>query len=430
MKKNMMLRSDLKSIDNSSREAMLACLTCGIGNMPTTEVTTITGEAPMNTSDALAFFSDDMSILGESHPGVATDQTLGFGGSSGTSLQTDLLLFGYGLHVSVEPISFSAHANSWTPPVPVPPAVAGPYSAPASLDVFTDRDVVNAGVAGPAAGLTAAYLSWGQPAWLAMAHFLQAYRFQWIVGGRDIVVDEPLVDVAYFTGADGAEGFGTSEVAVLPYFRQVNERLRLLGQPQIALPITHRRYGSSSALGGASLYHPTRDYETAPASWGSSIAGCCDMPFRKFRSPCFLERNVPINIGLVRSNDYHYDELIRNLSVTENGSSGPTGFYPDALMGPSVAGIPELSSDTGAAVTTVVQQNRIPFKGGAWQISFFLKGLEIPRVCREPLFDICTMAGSSVGGIWNPAAGGIMRRDGSVMALNGQPVGSQVVHGG
>lgn len=413
-KKNMMLRSDLKQINTSSPAATRQCLTCGFGDIPVSEFTTITGEVPMLDSDIATTFSDDMEILGTSNPGVQTDRSLSFAGGTNATIQTDLLLLGYGLHVTVEPKSFSIHANGFTPAAATTPPTA--FGPPASPDVFVDADAANQG---PAAGLTAGHLIWGQSAWQAMAHFLKAYRFQWIVNTRDIVVDELLNDVAYVASADGAEGFGTSEIAAMPYFRRVNERLRLLGAPNLALPITHRRYGSMA--GGASVFHPTRDFDTAPLSWGSPIAGCCDMPFRKFARPCLIERNVPINIQLVSSNLYHLNEMRRNLSITDNGRGAGTvdSYSPDALMGPSTAGLPELTADTGVPVTTVVQQQRVFFKGGFFEVKLFFVGYELPPVCRRSVLDICD--------IWAPGQGGILRGDGSVMGLNGQPVGSQVI---
>src|SRR5208282_1511707 len=311
------------------------CLRCSFGNVPVIEEVVWTIPLPLAVEEATATFGDTVNLLSGSPsvPGVASiDSTFLINGI----LQTDILTQGVGVHIFCEPMSFSTIGNAWVAPeVPIAP--------PPSPDVWTLNDIDNlaigsADLVGSSSDLAffPASLEWGADVWRAGWNFINAYQFQWRTSQRELVLNELAADISYFGSFADAEAAGTSEVAIIEYVATVNATYRSKGSATIFLPVNFRRVGSVQIGGAAAtdnfgVFHPTRDFDLAPVTWGGlrwQGYGCRGQMYRPVESPCFLERGIPIGMIFIAQDAVHQAQMIEALTI-DNEPFG-TNMVPDA----------------------------------------------------------------------------------------------------
>src|ERR1700721_104857 len=219
------------------------CLKCGFGNIPVTEEVVWTCVLPLKDTEIQSTFGDIINLFGgNSTPaGVqSVDSTFLINGI----LQTDLFCTGIGIHVFVEPLTFTALGNGWTAP-------ATSASSPPSADAWTVNDLANGALGGVTTGITPASLNWGTDAWAAGWNFINAYQLQLRTNQRELMLNEMLADVSYFASFGDAVASGTPEVAVIEYAALANARYRALASATIFLPANFRRYGAVGTAAGS-----------------------------------------------------------------------------------------------------------------------------------------------------------------------------------
>jgi hypothetical protein len=369
------------------------CVRCGFGNIPVVEEVVWTIPIPLTADEALATFGDTVNLLSGSSsvPGVASiDSTFLINGI----LQTDILTMGVGVHVFHEPMSFSTIGNAFAAP-------AETAVPPPSPDVFTANDEA-AEAFGDGVSLTPAVFEFGWPTWRAGWNFINAYQFQWKVSQRELVLNELAADVSYFASFADAEAAGTSEVPIIEFVAAVNATYRTKGSGTIFLPVSFRRVGSvndDSVVSNVGIFHPTRDFDLAPVTWGGLRVqgyGCRGEMFRKVESPCFLERGIPIGMIFLSQDAVHQAAMLEALTIT-NDPFGTTvevdeNLSCDTRVGPLAgAGVPVnfpeannnvMLEQTLDATPVLIQQSvnvcRQIFKGGILKIGIKIKGWEMP----------------------------------------------------
>ncbi|HTQ47934.1 MAG TPA: hypothetical protein VMI75_34490 [Polyangiaceae bacterium] len=379
------------------------CLKCGFGNVPVIEEVVWTCLLPLSHNAVQRTFGDIVSLTagGGTPEGVCSvDSTFAIN----CILQTDLFCTGIGVHVFVEPHIFTAIGNGWTAP-------ATPTSPPPSPDVWTENDAVNGALGGlvPVSGqfpLTPASLSWGGDAWEAGWNFMNAYQLQFRTNQRELMINEMLSDVAYFASFGDAVAAGTSECAVIEYAALANAQYRALGSGVIFLPANFRRYGGVGTTASTSLglFHPTRDFDFAPQTWGGikfQGTACRGQMYRQVEKPCFFERGIPIDMKFIAVDACHQARFQAALAI--DSFTGSQNLQPDvnvsgytltATTGPYEQSL-DLTTPTNIPQATTVE--RQVFKGGIFKVAVKLKGWEMPGAwkawCQKNLPQI--LAGSS-----------------------------------
>jgi hypothetical protein len=354
------------------------CLRCSFGNIPVIEEVVWTIPLPLTADEALATFGETVNLLSGSSsvPGVASiDSTFLINGI----LQTDILAQGIGCHVFCEPMSFSTIGNAW-----LAPAVT--TAPPPSPDVFTAEDEANSVLGVDEENpMSPAVFEFGNPVWRAGWNFINAYQFQWKTSQRELVLNELAADVAYFGSFADAEAAGTSEVAIIEFVAAVNAVYRSKGSASIFLPVSFRRVGSVGAAGAnTGVFHPTRDFDLAPVTWGGlrfQGYGCRGQMYRPVESPCFLERGIPIGMLFQSQDSVHQAQMMEALTI--NNSPFGTNVSPDEnLSATTLTGAAVMLEQTLDAVPLLVPQQvnveRQVFKGGILKIAIKVKGWEMP----------------------------------------------------
>jgi hypothetical protein len=362
------------------------CLRCSFGNVPVIEEVVWTIPLPLAIEEATATFGDTVNLLSGSSsvPGVASiDSTFLINGI----LQTDILTQGVGVHVFCEPMSFTTIGNAWLAPVV-------PVAPPPSPDVWTVNDINNFALGTEVGdstdlGFFPASLEWGADVWRAGWNFINAYQFQWRTSQRELVLNELAADISYFGSFADAEAAGTSEVPIAEFVATVNATYRSKDSATIFLPVNFRRVGSvtASAPGAVNtgIFHPTRDFDLAPVTWGGlrwQGYGCRGQMYRPVESPCFLERGIPIGMQFVVQDAVHQANMLEALTI--NNEPFGTNVLPDVNVtaGPSLTGgsvMLEQTLDTAPTLTAqqVFVGNQV-FKGGILKLAIKLKGWEMP----------------------------------------------------
>ena len=382
----------------NAEAAAQKCLRCGFGNVPVVEEVVWTIPLPLTSEEATTTFGDTVNPLSGSSavPGVASiDSTFLINGI----LQTDILTQGIGVHVFCEPTSFSTIGNAWAAP-------ATPVDPPPSPDVYTQNDIffgaLGTGVSTADEGLeqffSPAVFEWGAATWRAGWNFINAYQFQWKTSQRELVLNELAADISYFGSFADAEASGTSELPVVEFVALVNAQYRAKDSATIFLPVNFRRVGSvglgTSTTANIGIFHPTRDFDLAPVTWGGlrwQGYGCRGQMYRQIESPCFLERGIPIGMIFIAQDAVHQAQMIEALTI-DNEPFG-TNVVPDVNVGDTTTLVGGPLSTIGAANSVMIEQtldstpilvsqsvnvNRQIFKGGIFKLGIKIKGWEMP----------------------------------------------------
>lgn len=383
------------------------CLRCGFGNVPVVEEVVWTIPLPLTAEEAQTTFGDTVNPLSGSSavPGVASiDSTFLINGI----LQTDILAQGIGVHVFCEPMTFSTIGNAFNAP-----SVQGETSS--SPDVVTLNDVDNGALGGDMTFATPALFEWGSATWRAGWNFINAYQFQWKTSQRELVLNELAADISYFGSFADAQASGTSELPIAEFVALVNATYRAKNSSTIFLGVTHRRVGSVTAGGGTTganigIFHPTRDFDLAPVTWGGlrwQGYGCRGQMYRPVESPCFLERGIPIGMIFIAQDAVHQAQMIESLTIdnepfgfnvlpdvnvgdlTSLGTTGTIAAATVAAGGVDAVMLEQTLDATPGYATQVVNNNRQIFKGGIFKLGIKIKGWEMPggwkSYCQENL---------------------------------------------
>jgi hypothetical protein len=360
------------------------CLRCSFGNIPVIEEVVWTIPLPLTATEALSTFGETVNLLSGSSavPGVASiDSTFLINGI----LQTDILAQGVGVHVFCEPMSFSTIGNAFTAPA-VPAA-----TTPPSPDVVTLNDLAQEAL-GPdvntdPANFFAAVFEFGSPTWRAGWNFINAYQFQWKTSQRELVLNELAADVSYFGSFADAEAAGTSEVAIIEFVALVNAVYRSKNSATVFLPVSFRRVGSVTvAAANVGIFHPTRDFDLAPVTWGGlrfQGYGCRGQMYRPVESPCFLERGIPIGMLFQSQDAVHQAQMLEALTI-DNEPFG-LNVLPDENLGGATGAaatatmmLEQTLDAVPINVSQIVNVGRQIFKGGILKIAIKIKGWEMP----------------------------------------------------
>lgn len=363
------------------------CIRCSFGNVPVIEEVVWTIPLPLTADEALATFGDTINLLSGSSSvaGVASiDTTFLINGI----LQTDIRAQGIGVHVFHEPMSFSTIGNAFTAP-------STEEAPPPSPDVFTSNDLAN-GALGTVTAATfgPAVFGWGESVWRAGWNLINAYQFQWRTSQRELVLNELAADVSYFGSFADAEAAGTSEIPIIEFVAMVNATYRAKGSTSIFLPVDFRRVGSVQVGGAAAannfgVFHPTRDFDLAPVTWGGlrwQGYGCRGQMYRQIESPCFIERGIPIGMQLIAQDAVHQAAMIEALTIN-NGALGENINLDENLSCTSAGGgepgtghvmLEQTLDAVPALVPQTVNTCRDNFKGGTLKLAIKIKGWEMP----------------------------------------------------
>jgi hypothetical protein len=366
---------------------------CPFTQTPVVEYTTQTAVLPLSDSAITSTFGDQINILNfVGHQAGITSLDTSF--ISAGILQTNLFCTGIGIHFFSEPESFSTIGNSIATSI---------TTTPVSPDVWTHNDVINgalgASLATSPGSIIPAVFEWGMAAWNAMWNLANGYQFIWTFCQRYQLLNELVADLCYFSSYAEGEGFGTSDVAVQQYVKQVNATYRSLSGGSVFMLPNYRRVGAVNVTGtggsltgtGTGVFHPTSDYQVAPVSWGGirNQGGTCCQPFRKMAKPIFLQAGLPIGMRLQAQDQYNVTQMQRYLSISEGAGTNTTALvqqdstlngYSIAATGVGVApaGL-ELTLDQGGNqfASQSVNTDRALFKGGQFKMATLLKGFEV-----------------------------------------------------
>jgi hypothetical protein len=252
---------------------------------------------------------------------------------------------------------------------------------------------------------SAALFEFGADVWRAGWNFINAYQFQWRTSQRELVLNELAADVSYFGSFADAQASGTSEVPIIEFVAATNALYRAKGSNSIFLPVNFRRVGSvnsASATVNVGVFHPTRDFDLAPVTWGGlrwQGYGCKGQMYRPIESPCFLERGIPIGMQFVVQDSVHQSIMLQAVTIT-NDPLG-TNVEPDANLSdftnidpaPVTPGTPTGGAIVAGGVNTMLEQTldtapvlvsqsvntaREIFKAGILKIGIKIKGWEMP----------------------------------------------------
>jgi hypothetical protein len=359
------------------------CLRCSFGNVPVIEEVVWTIPLPLTPTEATQTFGETVNLLSGSSvvPGVASvDSTFLINGI----LQTDILAQGIGVHVFCEPMSFSTIGNAF-----VAPTVPNPNTPP-SPDVVTANDYLNGALGPQVTGVVppnffSAVFEFGAATWRAGWNFINAYQFQWKTSQRELVLNELAADVSYFGSFADAEAAGTSEVPIIEFVALVNAQYRAKGSQTVFLPVNFRRVGSVTVGGNnVGVFHPTRDFDLAPVTWGGlrwQGYGCRGQMYRQVESPCFIERGIPVGMLFQSQDAVHQAQMLEALTIT-NEPFG-TNVLPDENLGSTTSTgettmLEQTLDSPPINVAQVVNVGRQTFKGGILKIGIKIKGWEMP----------------------------------------------------
>jgi len=298
--------------------------------------------------------------------------------------QTFFIACYLGFHVETEPMQWDTIGNAWTTPETAAATV------PPSPDTWTSADSIPLGFGegGAFAGqlLTPAVLQWGWWANYAAWHLVRGYNIRWKIGQHTNIMDEVLRHTAYMPPNAQEGSASSSEVDIVDFVNQMNERYASLGSALIFLKTNYLRIGSVSTAGVAPFpgaFEPTRDFDRVGATFGgmdlrSMLRG--NSEFRKLALPYVIKPGVPIGITLQENDTDQGDQMRRAMDIT-NGLGGvipPSETEFTNISAAATSFAPERTLD---GVYPTSGQNflnlRTIFKGGDFKLSLMIKGFEV-----------------------------------------------------
>jgi hypothetical protein len=299
--------------------------------------------------------------------------------------QTNFVACYVGFIMEPEPLCFTARGNAFTHPT------TG-VAKPPSPDVFTQLDRANGALGAAIAAGTAVALPavWRHGWWANYVcwHMSRAYNYRWKIGQHVNICDDQLRHTAYMPPSAQEGSASSSEVDVITFERNMNQRYDSLGTALDFSHVDFLRIGSHLA-GGANIgnFTPTRDFEIVGATYGgmdlrSMLNGNKEM--RKLCVPYVIPRGVPIGIFLQECDSVEGDQMRQFLSITQGfGGSIPPIITPDAnwLAAPTATGAAVMLERTldGFDVPQQVDAERVVYQSGDLKLTLPIRGFEVSQ---------------------------------------------------
>jgi hypothetical protein len=378
--KNMLGRDGLGSI----LDVMQASANTPVWNMDVIEQVRWTMSGPQTDESVEANFGAEIDLFGAGKSPQGIDYVETTMAQTGQT-QTHFVACYIGFHMEPEPLCFTARGNASTHPTS---AVAKPPSP----DVFTQNDRANGalGAAVEAGSVTylPAVLRWGWWANYVCWHMARAYNLRWKVGQHVNIMDEQLRHTAYMPPSAQEGSASNSQVDLVTFVSNLNQRYDSLGSALDFLPVDFIRVGSDAVGAGGGncgLFMPTRDFEILDATYGgmdlrSMLKGNSEM--RKLCIPYVIAPGVPIGLFLQECDTVQGNNMRQFLSITQGlGGAIPPSLVPDAnyIAEPTQTGTYEMLERTlaGANVAQQVDAERVVFEGGDLKLTLPIRGFEV-----------------------------------------------------
>ena len=375
---------DLRTGFGSILDAMQESSNVPVWNMDVIEQVRWTMSGPQVDESITANFGAEIDIFGSGKSPTGIDFVETTMAQTGQT-QTNFVACYVGFHMEPEPLCFTARGNAYTHPV------TG-VAKPPSPDVFTANDVANgplgAAVAAGTQVILPAVMRWGWWANYACWHLARAYNYRWKIGQHVNIMDEQLRHTAYMPPNAQEGSASSSEVDLVTFTRNLNDRYDSLGSALDFAPVDFLRIGSVGT-GGANLgiFSPTRDFEILGATYGgmdlrSMLKG--NSEFRKLCVPYVIPRGVPIGISLQECDTVQGNTMRQFLSITQNlGGAIPPALTPDQNWnaGFTSTGTSVMLERTldGLNVAQQVDSQRVIFEGGDLKLTLPIRGFEVSQ---------------------------------------------------
>lgn len=365
-------------------DAINANKRCPIYNMPVIEQVRWTIGGPMLDADVTRTFGAQIDPFGSGRSPAGVDFVETTMAQTG-QLQTYMLACAIGFHVEPEPLCFTVQGNAWSRPV----AAVQP---PPSPDVFTDHDrddgAISANVADGSEIFLPAVLEWGWWANKLLWCLVRGFDLRWKVGQHTNIMDEQARHTAFMPPNAQEGSASSSQVDIIDFVRQTNERYDSLGTALDFLKIDFLRIGSvGTGTANVGIFRPSRAFELVGATYGgmdlrSMLKGTSE--FRNLTVPYIITPGVPIGLYLQESDSIQAGLMRRYLSITQ-GQNGavPPQITDDAniLAGVTATGanvmLERTLDATPANVPQQVDTSRVVFKGGEFKLGLLVKGFEV-----------------------------------------------------
>ena len=297
--------------------------------------------------------------------------------------QTNFVACYVGFHMEPEPLCWTARGNAYTHPVA---AVAKPPSP----DVFTANDFTNNALFATG-GTTPTFLPgiarWGWWANYVCWHMARAYNYRWKIGQHVNIMDEQLRHTAYMPPNAQEGSASNSQVDVITFLRNINNRYDSLGSALDFMPVDFLRVGSVGNAPNLGVFTPSRDFEIVDATYGgmdlrSMLKGNSEM--RKLCIPYVIPRGVPIGIFLQECDTVQGDNMRQFLSITQGlGGAIPPALTPNGNWnsGFTATGANVMLERTldGFNVAQQVDAQRVLFQGGELKLTLPIRGFEVSQ---------------------------------------------------
>lgn len=365
-------------------DLMQASSNTPVWNMDVIEQVRWTMSGPQTDESVESNFGAEIDLFGAGKAPQGIDYVETTMAQTGQT-QTHFVACYIGFHMEPEPLCFTARGNASTHPTS---AVAKPPSP----DVFTQNDRANGALGAAVAAGTSTYLpAVYRHGWWANYvcwHMARAYNLRWKIGQHVNIMDEQLRHTAYMPPSAQEGSASNSQVDLVTFVANLNQRYDALGSALDFLPCDFIRVGSDAvgiAGGNVGLFTPSRDFEILDATYGgmdlrSMLKGNSEM--RKLCVPYVIAPGVPIGLFLQECDTVQGNTMRQFLSITQGlGGAIPPSLTADTnyIAEPTATGTYEMLERTlaGANVAQQVDAERVVFEGGDLKLTLPIRGFEV-----------------------------------------------------
>lgn len=295
--------------------------------------------------------------------------------------QTYFIACYLGFHVETEPMQFDTIGNAWQTPTGTPSVV------PSSPDIWTINDSAALGFSGedaPFLGQAFSRAVWQHGWWANYAawHMVRGYNLRWKIGQHTNIMDEVLRHTAYMPPNAQEGSASSSEVDIIDFVNQMNERYASMGSGAIFLPVDYLRLGSNGASPSPGIFTPTSDFERVGATFGgmdlrSMLRG--NSEFRKLTLPYVIKPGVPIGLVLQECDTDQASQMRRALSITLGTGLTPPLETPfnSIPLSATTNPLPERTADGVYPSPQALPLETAIFKSGDMKLSMMIRGFEV-----------------------------------------------------
>jgi hypothetical protein len=295
--------------------------------------------------------------------------------------QTHFIACYIGFHIETEPLQFDTIGNAWQTPTGTPSVI------PASPDIWTINDSAALGFSGegaPFLGQAFSRAVWQHGWWANYAawHMVRGYNLRWKIGQHTNIMDEVLRHTAYMPPNAQEGSASDSEVDIIDFVNQMNQRYVSMGSGAIFLPVDFLRLGSNGAAPSPGVFTPTSDFERVGATFGgmdlrSMLRG--NSEFRKLTLPYVIKAGVPIGLILQECDTDQAAQMRRALSVTLGTGLTPPLETPFSAIPLSATTnpLPERTLDGVYPSPQAIPLETAIFKSGDIKLSMMIRGFEV-----------------------------------------------------